>query len=80
MNSWISSELEKIDIKTEKFLQEFKRIKSNVSPKLFKMIYQPIVDKLNNCYEINGNLNIHNVHDECQQILECYYEYELEIN
>jgi hypothetical protein len=35
MNSWITSELEKIDIKTEKLLQEFEIIKSKVSPKLF---------------------------------------------
>ena len=75
MNNWISSELEKIDIKTNKLLKEFKKIKSKVSPKIYKMIYQPKVDKLNNCYNRNSNFSIHDVQDECMYSINSYYEF-----
>lgn len=75
MNSWISLELEKIDIKTNKLLNEFEKIKSNVSPKLFKTCFQPKVDKLKNCYNGNSNVSIHDVQDECMYSINNYYEY-----
>jgi hypothetical protein len=78
MNSWITSELEKIDIKTEKLLQEFEIIKSKVSPKLFKIIFQPRLDKLNNCYKGNSNYSINDVQDECEHSINTFYENECE--
>lgn len=78
MNSWISSELEKIDIKSEKLFKEFEIIKTKVSPKLFKLIYQPKVDKLNNCYGGKMNLRINDVLDECEHSINVFYENENE--
>lgn len=74
MNCWILSELEKIDTRTEKILNEFDNIRYKVSQKTFNLIYQPNIDKLKECYSIS-KLDIHQVQNECTNSINNFYEY-----
>lgn len=80
MNSWICSELEKIDIKTIYIIKEFEKIKQDLfhSPNLYNIVYKPTLDKLIN-YDYKTEMSIHDIQQICQNVINNYIENKHEI-
>ncbi len=75
MNNWILSELEKIDKKTEYIIKEFNKIKKQVSPKVYTIVYEPNLKNLLN-YHYTNKYSIHDYHQICENMINNFICYE----
>lgn len=85
MNAWISDQLSKIDMRAEKYCEEFDNIKKSdpIHYNIIKNFHQNLLCSYSyncNCKcQVKCKLpNINDVLDQCEQVLSNYYEIESE--